>query len=137
KIYLYPENYVTPTLRSTATNAFKDFSQALLQNELNDASVTDAYTGYMNEVSLLANLQHCASYGVRVTGSQAVDGGPSAAETYFIFARTNTAPFTYYYRTLEDGALWSDWQKIDVKIGAPYVTPAYAFERLFLFWVEQ
>ncbi|HJZ48145.1 MAG TPA: neuraminidase-like domain-containing protein, partial [Roseiflexaceae bacterium] len=41
-----------------------------------------------------------------------------------------------YLRTLQNDAGWQPWEKIDLTIPAAYVTPIFAFGRLYLFWSE-
>ncbi len=65
---------------------------------------------------------------------------PEPVETLFLFAKTLTQPRNFYYRTCErpsdQNPLWGHWQKIDLQINSDYLAPVYAFNRLFIFWVE-
>lgn len=57
--------------------------------------------------------------------------------TLYLVGRTTTQPNTYYYRELlVNDRRWLPWQKIDLPLDADFVTPVFAFNRLFLFWVE-
>ena len=57
-----------------------------------------------------------------------------------------TFPYQYYYRTAEftydDSTLdytvtdWQPWTKISLTIQSKYPSPLYAFNKLFIFWVE-
>ncbi len=57
-------------------------------------------------------------------------------ETLYLIGRTTTQPRTYYYRERSNGIQWLPWKQIDLTLSADFVTPVYAFNRLFLFWVE-
>jgi hypothetical protein len=129
EIFLYPENYIDPTLRQQKSDIFGNFTNALLQTNINDVTVTSAYTDYVNQLEVRSSLQHCAAFHY-LPGK-----GDQGKETTYIFARTNAAPFDYYYRTW-DSTTWSPWRKLSVRIGSPYITPVYAFQRLFIFWIE-
>ncbi len=144
KVFLYPENYVEPTLRKARTPPFAGLQDALLQSELNDATVSAAYRDYFDQLTALARLRIVASYRHAVP-----DAAGRTADTLFVIARTNTSPYVYYWRTVkgyavhhkDDGAWaasadWSPWQKIDVTIPAAVVTAVWAFGRLMVFWTE-
>ncbi len=57
EVYLYPENYVDPTLRKLQSSQFKDFSTQLMQGQLTDKLVAESYASYMDAVQELANLR--------------------------------------------------------------------------------
>jgi hypothetical protein len=148
KIFLYPENYLVPSLRRDRTPLFASLSEELLQTDITDQTVTTAYTNYFDGFDVLANLvvgpsYNCTRLAPTVASSSSAPVSPvSPVETLYLFGRTSTQPYTYYYRTFENaytenGYLnWTPWVKLDLTINAPYATPAYAFERLFVFWTE-
>ncbi|NEQ64451.1 MAG: hypothetical protein F6K21_02915 [Symploca sp. SIO2D2] len=135
KVFLYPENYIDPSLRRDASPIFKELQDELLQSEITAATVEAAYRNYFDKLAELAKLQ-------------IVDGGifevqtpnSSEVETLFLLAKTQTQPHSFYYRTCEHPSenkpLWGYWEKIDLQINSEYVAPIYAFNRLFIFWVE-
>lgn len=132
KVFLYPENYLEPALRRNQTPEFEKFVAKLLQSNINDQNVSDAFTGYFEDVGTLAGLISCDSYDLQITNS----GGTQHADTLFLFGRTNTQPYTYYYRKLEELSKWSPWEEINVTINSKLISPVYAFDKLFIFWVE-
>jgi hypothetical protein len=138
KVFLYPENYIDPTLRTNQTPLFKSFVEELLQTNITDATVAQAYTSYFDEFAVLASLVQCASYNCKRPDPETGE----EIETLFIFAHTKTEPFTYYFRMVNNRhgnkqpGSWTAWEKVDLVINAPYVTPVYAFDRLFIFWAE-
>jgi Tc toxin complex TcA C-terminal TcB-binding domain/Neuraminidase-like domain/Salmonella virulence plasmid 28.1kDa A protein len=144
KVFLYPENYVDPTLRKARTPQFADLQDTLLQAEVTEATVAAGYRDYMDQLAALARLQTVATYRYSVP-----DEAGRTTDTLFLLARTNTSPYVYYWRTAErytvyqkDGgawaasADWSPWRKIDITIPAAVVTPVWAFGRLMVFWTE-
>jgi hypothetical protein len=132
RIFLYPENYIDPTLYKYQSPAFKKFSEALQQSNIDDQSVTEAFTGYMTEFSLVSALVQCASYTTTIHD----DRSGKDIERLFIFGHTNEQPYNYYYRTYDNKYAWTSWQRMKITIGSQFVSPVYAFKRLFIFWVE-
>src|SRR5205807_4288944 len=57
KVFLYPENYIEPGLRDDKTPLFRELEDTLLQQEINDATVGDAYARYIATFDELAHLQ--------------------------------------------------------------------------------
>ncbi len=131
KVFLYPENYLVPTLRSSSTRLFRALESDLMQVDITPERVTDAYRNYVQGLDLLASLQFVDAFRCTV-----VDHYRGDIDTLFQFARTSTEPYEYYWAKQELDASWSQWSSIDVTIKSPYVTPVFAFGRLFVFWVE-
>lgn len=132
KIFLYPENYIEPSLRRDQTPPFRQLSESLLQTDINEQAVAKAYTDYFEQFAVLANLIVCGSY----SHTELDRARDQEVETLYIFGRTNTEPYSYYYRTLTHGDTWSAWQPVDLPIASRFVTPVYAFGKLFIFWSE-
>lgn len=131
RVFVYPENYLVPTLRSSSTSLFRALESDLLQTDITPARVTDAYRSYVQGLNSLASLQFVDAFRTTI-----IDNRRGEIDTFFQFARTATEPYEYYWAKQERGANWSQWTRIDVTIKSPYVTPVYAFGRLFVFWVE-
>lgn len=136
EVYLYPENYIDPTLRKMQSSQFGDFSTQLMQGQLTEKLVSDSYANYMDAAQDLVNLRIVDSYLVEH------EEGPKLLH---LFGCTRTDPPAFYMRTApvnetDEGVsvpLWTPWEQVNLNINAEYVTPVYAFDRLFLFWVEQ
>lgn len=126
KVFLYPENYIEPELRETKTPFFKELEQDLLQGEINADLVEQVYVRYLDKFAEVANLKIVGSYFE----------GKKEAGTLHLLGRTRTDPKVYYLRQHVDGRRWTPWQKIDISIEADFATPVFAFNRLFIFWVE-
>lgn len=132
KIFLYPESYIDPTLMRSRTPLFATLLDQLQQGEITDAAVTNAFTTYLATLDELATLRTVGS--VYCTAPDPDTG--EQVDQLVMVGRSAGEPFVYYLRTLQDGEIWSAWNKVDLKIPAPSVTPVHAFGRLFLFWVE-
>ncbi|SFV88902.1 Insecticidal toxin complex protein TccB3 [hydrothermal vent metagenome] len=138
EIYLYPENYLEPSLRKNQSKEFQDFSQTLLQNEITTESVQVAFKKYFQGFKQVADLHYLSSYYTETNDKQAV---------YYFFAVSKMHPPQYYYCTytyplndnfdFQNKGVWSLWNKVGVNINnSKNITPIYCFGKLMLFWVE-
>jgi hypothetical protein len=140
KIFLWPENYIEPDLRDDKTPLFQELESELLQTDITDQNVLDAYTKYIRGFEEVASLTITGAYhDVRVDGAHTID-------VLHLFGAASTDPPTHYYRTgrnliasgrnTQQAAMWSPWQKIEVQITGRRVSPVVFLERLHLFWTE-
>jgi len=134
KIFLYPENYLEPELRNDSTPLFDKAKDSLTSNDITPQTVNDTYVEYFEQFVALSGLKQVgAFYGP----APDPDVPGSTVNTLFIVARTATEPYTYYMQRKISNLIWTPWEKVDQTISSPIATPLYAFDRLFLFWVEQ
>lgn len=56
KLFLYPENWIDPTLRDNKTDLFKALEVSILQSNLNDESISAAIKSYIYGVNEIAEL---------------------------------------------------------------------------------
>ena len=132
KIFLWPENYVDPSLRQKITPPFATLKQRLRQSDLTDTAVEDAYREYFNEVDTLGTLRLVDAYNV----GRIDPGTANRVSDLWLFARTGTEPYTYYFRILHNNVTWTPWAKIEHAVPAPLATPVHAFDTPYLFWTE-
>jgi hypothetical protein len=137
KVFLYPENYVDPTLRRDTSPPFAELADQLLRSAIDDDSVLKAYMTYFQGFSLVAELVHVGAYSTR----RLEPDGEKRTETLYLVGRTNTDPYRFFVRTLERSSLcstetWSPWREIGETIKAELAVPVYAFDRLFVFWSQ-
>ncbi|MEM7038599.1 MAG: neuraminidase-like domain-containing protein, partial [Bacteroidota bacterium] len=134
KVFLYPENYIRPELRDTKTPAFKTLEEDLMQGEITEDAVLQAYNKYLDEYTEVSRLTIAGGYVY--DDPEETDGTKILA----LFGRTKTDPMRYYFRTAEfaadDAITWDPWYPVDVSINAEYVSPVYAFGRIFAFWTD-
>ncbi|MDN5940454.1 MAG: hypothetical protein L0H94_01110 [Nitrospira sp.] len=110
KVFLYPENWILPELRDDKSPFFKELESELLQNDVSQEAVQQAYTKYIGQVDEVANLE--------VVGFH-VEKDPESLEDkkLHVVARTRNAPYFYYYRSYNfEYEYWYPWEKIDVDI---------------------
>lgn len=138
KVFLYPENYIEPDLRHNKTPLFKELESKLLQQDINEQTVLDAYAEYMNGFVEVAKLSIAGSYHDIKTDPK--------ADILHLFGVTPSDPPTYYYRRVENlhwgsqepdnyHVVWNPWRKIDVKIPVRKAAPVVHNGRLYIFWV--
>ncbi|HEU4405626.1 MAG TPA: hemopexin repeat-containing protein [Polyangiaceae bacterium] len=135
KVFLYPENYIRPELRTEKSPAFIELEQKLLQDEITPAAVEEAYHRYLESFNDISRLRVVGGYKYK-----SVNEDGREVEALFMLGRTRTSPPVYYYRFGEldefDRVDWAPWQKVGVTINALRVELVRAFNKLFLFWVE-
>ena len=134
RVFLYPENYLSPSLRSDKTPLYKDAEQALLGNDITPQTVEDVYVQYFEGFSQLSGLRQVAAYYGPAPDPK-VPGGSS--NTLYVVGRNAEEPYAYYLQSRTDTGLWSAWEKVGTDIGAPTVSISFAMNRVFLFWVER
>lgn len=144
KVFVYPENYIEPELRDTRTPLFQELMDELQQNDVNADSVTIAFTHYLDKFAEVANLAIVGSYLYTDESAPQQPNATHASTLYLVGRNEKTGEL--YFRTagVEDPnppgtghrLIWQPWQKIDLTINADFVTPVFAFNRLYLFWAE-
>ena len=131
KVFLYPENWLAPERRIGRSAFFKDLESYLMQNDITDRSVEQAFRNYLASMNEVANLEVC--------GLHKDDGG-----ILHVVARTHNAPYKFFHRRWNTAKKWTAWEKIPVDIrsveagddSGVHVMPIVWKQRLFLFWPE-
>ena len=137
KVFLYPETYIRPELRTTRTASFIALQQNLQQGDITNDSVTQAYKQYLDDYTEVSRLIIAGGYVWQPDPAQ-----PNSSElTLFGFTRTD--PRNYYFRTANfdddssaTSAVWNAWQALNITINSDPVYPVRAFGRTFVFWAE-
>ncbi|KAJ5713548.1 uncharacterized protein N7483_010729 [Penicillium malachiteum] len=112
KLFLYPENWLDPSLRDDKSPLFEKFEASLMQKNLTPVTFVDAIRAY------IAGLNEIASLDVVAYAHEQVH---EAKDTFHLFGRTRSAPHSFYYRRLTvqwpSGArLWRPWSAIEIDI---------------------
>jgi Tc toxin complex TcA C-terminal TcB-binding domain/Concanavalin A-like lectin/glucanases superfamily/Neuraminidase-like domain/Salmonella virulence plasmid 28.1kDa A protein len=149
EVYLYPENYVDPSLRKFASPQFKTLLNDISKGQVTADTVTQALAKYVDGIMPVANLFLVDAYTKQLTGRQI--GGSSSDDSlytaYLIAGRSHTTPAQYYARMAiatstageadSDNMHFGPWEPLPGNIASDYVTMAFAFGKQFAFWVEQ
>jgi hypothetical protein len=125
RVFLWPENWIEPELKSDRSEFFRALETELQQNEINRDTVEAAFAAYLEKLDGVSQLEPAGFY-------QDDDGG---SPVIHVFARTAGAePHLYYYRRY-DYRYWSPWEWVEgVDIQGDYLLPAVIGNRLYLFW---
>jgi hypothetical protein len=132
RIFLYPENYVEPSLRQGATPQFQNLAESLLQNDPTKANVVPPFENFIKELAILGGLSPVGAYQSRRKDQRSGE----EKDTLFLIGRTRTQPYQFYFRALDNAVEWNPWYPIDMTISGDRLSPVYAFGRLFVFWTE-
>ncbi|WP_281827029.1 neuraminidase-like domain-containing protein [Jannaschia rubra] len=138
KVFLWTENYLDPGFRDNKTPLFETFEAEVLQNELDEQAILDAYARYLEGFEVLANL--------RIAGSFHAIDDANETDVLHLIGVTPGDPPTFYYRTAENikfghrsrtrNTRWNPWKPINIKIPVREVSPVVHDGRLHVFWVE-
>ena len=136
KVFLYPENWLEPEWRNDRSEFFKELESFLVQNDITDRSVEEGFRDYLNKLNDVANLEVCGLH------QENYDDGN--LKLLHVFARTNRAPYKFFYRTWNEYKKWSAWQSVPLdirsvekeKANGVHLLPVVWKKRLFLFWPE-
>lgn len=129
EVFLYPENYLLPELRTDKSSFFVDLENDLRQSNCDADAVTAAFENYLRKLVEVAQLVISAHYHeTRADGSRVLH----------VFARTRGTPPKWYYRTRAEGSLgsgiWSAWQALNLDIHSEQLVPVIWDQRLHLVW---
>ena len=134
----YPENYLQPDVRSTATKQFKNMLNSLQGTQITNNKAETAMLNYLDEwIDLLnADIVDASAYKTYS------DYFKKDVETLFLISKSTVSDQTFYFSYKDtdiDTNLyhWAPWEEIPVKINADTVSSIYAFNRLHFFWTEQ
>ncbi|KAI1381263.1 hypothetical protein F4677DRAFT_402542 [Hypoxylon crocopeplum] len=151
KAFLYTENWIDPTLRDDKTEQFMAMETSVLRKKLTNESIEEAMSSYIQSIDDVAHLEVQAYLWERRDLGTGIDRDQGCIH---LFARTATAPSSYYYRRVDirgpkgDAVVfWKSWTKMDVGIVAQetdsegrklptpgvYLVPAIFHGRLYLF----
>ncbi len=126
EVFLYPENWLDPTLRDDMTEFFQSLQQELHQNDVTDDAVETAYLHYLTKLDGVARLRVCGMYH---------DLDPAnLIDVVYVFARTEGTPATYYYRQFVNQSYWTPWEQVQLDIPGVDVVPVIYNRRLYVFW---
>jgi hypothetical protein len=136
KVFLYPENWLEPDWRNDRSEFFRELESYLVQNDVTDRSVEQAFRNYLTSLNEVANLEVCGMC------REETEGG--TGYKLHVFARTHNAPYKFFYRTWNQYRKWSAWEKVPLDIrsvengddSGVHLVPVVWKKRLFLFWPE-
>lgn len=122
QVFMYPENWLDPVLRSDRTELFDELTETLLQGEITPATAEEAYLSYVQKVSEVSSLE-IVSHLKNEKGN------------VYVLGRTHSSPNVYYFRSRQADR-WSSWERLDLGISGDHAMVAELNNELFILWVE-
>lgn len=130
KVFLYPENWIEPELRDLKSEFFEELEDKILQKEVTDPAVEDAFVDYLAKLDQVSRLEICGIYEQTVEAAQ----DEPASTILHVFGRTRESPYSYFYRQRLGQGIWTAWEKVDLEIEGDHLIPIIYNRRLYLFW---
>jgi hypothetical protein len=143
KVFLYPENWLVPSLRDDKSSFYEDLESELQQKDVSPDLIESALQRYLYAVDEVANMQ---VIGLHVSGLS------TSSPVLHVFARTRATPNRFYYRYFNYPTLnWTPWQQVPIdfpvcevadpttgatQLTGVYVTPVVWNNRLLVFFPE-
>ncbi|KAF7917723.1 uncharacterized protein EAE98_010139 [Botrytis deweyae] len=143
KMFLYPENWIHPTLRDDKSQLFEQLEANLMQKDMSLNTFTNSILTYVISLNEIASLDVI---------SYLHEWHEESEEIFHLFGRTRVSPHTFYYRSLtllneNNDIFWRPWTKIEMDIpsvemewdgkrlaeGGAYLLPVLRDGRLYLF----
>jgi ABC toxin-like protein/neuraminidase-like protein len=107
EVFLYPENWLIPSLRDDKTPFYRSLESSLMQKSVNSDAVSDAFKTYFYNVDMTANLLVRGLY-LDISGRDSI---------LHIISCSRHAPQEYYYRQLDTTSkMWTPWEAMSVDI---------------------
>jgi len=122
KIFLFPENWLEPEFRDDKSYLFEELEGTLLQGDVSDELVENAFLKYLKGLDQIARLEIVSSSADEERG------------TLHVLGRTYELPQKYFYRKNVWGN-WFPWEPVTADIQGDHIVPVVWRKRLHLFWV--
>jgi hypothetical protein len=140
-VFLYPENWMVPSLRDDKSPFYLDFESELLQNAVTITTATTAVADYLYSLDSVGKLEATGLFY------------DAPNNILHICARTVYSPYLYFYRnvnTSNGAVVWTPWQSMQVDIpnytvetstggtgpSGTYLTPVVYYGRLMVFFLQ-
>src|SRR5262245_53992218 len=121
KVFLYPEDWMDPTLRDDKTPFFKDLENELLQGDVTKDTAEAAFLEYLSKLDHVSKLEVMGLF---------LEGDASEQRVLHVVARTFGEPHDWFYRSLTATStnpwhegLWSPWEKIGADVEGDHILP--------------
>ncbi|MET8454368.1 neuraminidase-like domain-containing protein [Streptomyces sp. NPDC005209] len=129
RMFLHPQRYLAPELRTDRSHLFDEAQSLLLQSDVDEDLVEQAFLGYLQGLEKIAKLEI-------VSLCREILPGPPPTHVLHVIGRTAAAPHAYFHRTYAPASgTWSAWQPVGAQIEGDHVVAAMWRRRLHLLWV--
>ncbi|HLQ25409.1 MAG TPA: IPT/TIG domain-containing protein [Acidiferrobacterales bacterium] len=145
EVFLYPENWIEPTLRDDKTPFFKELETELQQNPVTPDTVEQAFLNYLEKLDQIARLDVRGIYWQNDPRSTRFPDGTldSSNDVLHVFARRPSTPNVYYYRQLLNASyygrnnspsVWTPWETVTADIQGNHLLPVVWNGHPYIFW---
>lgn len=129
KIFLYPENWIEPSLRDDKSELFRALERELQQSEISHETALVAYRTYLDKLSDLANMTVVSMFEERLADRSIVH----------VVGRGNSQSGKHYYRQwklLDTQAFgtWTAWEEIAIPIASEHVLVFLFANTIYVVW---
>ncbi len=138
QVFLYPENWIDPTLRPVDTPLFDAAERAITQGQLTSDRGEEAVAEFVRGLAAIGSLYPATFFRealVDVDGKAVTDADGAQVYVTHVVARTKGEAKSYYYRQLRDGT-WSPWEEVKAGVTGGHLALYAASGRMFVVWVE-
>ena len=129
EIFLWPENWLIPEFRENATDLFQALQGTLLQGDITQDLVEQAFTQYLQDLDTRARLDI-----VSLFNEQPAAGDSATSNTLHVIGRHHGKPANFFYRTFSNG-VWSGWIPVAPDVEGDHVVAVIWRGRLNVFWL--
>ncbi len=126
EVFLFPENWIDPTLRPDASPFFTELQKQLKQGEVTSEAAEAALASYLEKLEAVARLDVCGYFHDLEEDN----------DILHVIARTQGEPAVYYMRKWVNSAYWTAWEKVDLDIKSDHVLPLVWNDKRYIFWVN-
>lgn len=126
KIFLFPENWLEPEFRDDKTYLFSELESNLLQGDVSNDMVEDAFLNYLKKLEELARLD--------IVAMHLEDNPDPGLRSLHVIGRTYSQPHKYFCRRYAH-EVWTAWEPVTAEIEGDHLAPVVWQDRLYLFWV--
>jgi hypothetical protein len=131
QVFLYPENYLLPELRTDKSSFFTDLESDLRQSNCDADAATAALENYLRKLVEVSNL---------VVSAHHHETKPDGSRVLHVFAHTRGTPYKWFYRTRTESTsaawAWSAWEPLKLDITSDHLLPVVWGQRLHLVWAS-
>lgn len=124
EVFLFPEEWVDPTLRSGSSPFFDDLLQDLKHGDLTDEVAESGLQNYLEKLEGVARLDVVGTF----------HDFENDHDVLHVLARTQGVPAVYYTRSWVDSSRWTAWTKVELDIGSDHVLPVVWNGKPYIFW---
>ena len=131
KMFLYPENWIDPSLRDDKSPLFEQLEATLMQKDLSPKTFLQTIQTYIYNLNEIASLDITAYLHEAVRTTDDAKVPPN--DVFHFFGCTRVSPVSFYYRSLtilggSREVFWRPWTKIEMDV--PYIEMGWEGKRL-------